>query len=165
MVALKGVPMSDVPNESRSIFIAAPLEQVYAFITDVAKLSTLSPECVRAEWNAGQSLRVGVIFHGWNRAGDQTWDVDCEVSGVEPNKEFAFRAGTNVLGEHATRWRFVVEPRQGGTQVTESYEAPVLAIPDHPVAQIPGRAAALTQGMQATLERLKAAIEGTERVT
>ena len=48
--------------------------------------------------------------------------------------------------------------------MTESYEAPVLALPDHPVAQIPGRAAALTQGMQATLERLKAAIEGTSRV-
>ena len=54
--------MSDVPNESRSIFIAAPLEQVYAFITDVAKLSTLSPECVRAEWNAGQSLRVSATW-------------------------------------------------------------------------------------------------------
>ena len=64
--------MSDVPSESRSIFIAALLEQVYAFITDVAKLSTLSPECVRAEWNAGQSLRVGATFHGWNRTGNQT---------------------------------------------------------------------------------------------
>ena len=152
--------MSDVPSGSRSIVIAAPPEQVYAFITDVAKLSTLSPECVRAAWNIGQSLRVSATFHGWNQAGDHTWDVNCEVSAVDPNKEFAFRAGTNVLGAHATRWRFVLEPRPGGTQVTESYEAPVLALPDHPVAQIPGRAAALTQGMQATLERLKAAIEG-----
>jgi uncharacterized protein YndB with AHSA1/START domain len=115
--------MSDVPRGSRSIFIAAPPEQVYAFITDVAKLSKLSPECVRAEWNAGQSLQVGATFHGWNQAGSHTWDVDCEVSAVEPNKEFAFRAGTNVLGENATLWRFVIEPRQGGTQVTETYEA------------------------------------------
>ena len=152
--------MSDIPSGSHSIFIAAPLEQVYEFITDVSKLSKLSPECIRAEWNEGQSLGVGATFHGWNQAGDNAWDVDCEVCAVEPNKEFAFRAATDLLGENATLWRFVVEPTEGGTKVTESYEAPILAIPDHPVAQIPGRAEALSEGMKATLQSLKAAIEG-----
>lgn len=153
--------MSEIPNGRDSIFIAAPPEQVYDFITDVAKLSRLSPECIRAEWNEGQSLAAGSTFHGWNQAGDHAWDVDCEVSAVEQNKEFAFRAATDLLGENATLWRFVLEPKDGGTQVTESYEAPILAIPDHPVAQIPGRAEALTEGMKATLQRLKAAIEET----
>jgi hypothetical protein len=152
--------MSAIPSGSDSIFIAASPAQVYAFITDVSKLGTLSPECIRSEWNAGQSLGVGAIFHGWNKAGDHTWDVDCEVSAVAQNREFAFRAGLDVLGENATLWRFVLEPKDGGTQVTESYEAPILAIPDHPVAQIPGRAEALTAGITATLQRLKAAIEG-----
>jgi uncharacterized protein YndB with AHSA1/START domain len=153
--------MSEVPSGRDSIFIAAPPEQVYAFITDVSKLGTLSPECVRAEWNAGQSLGVGATFHGWNQAGDHTWDVDCVVSAVEQNKAFAFRAAPELLGENATLWRFVLEPKDGGTQVTESYEAPILAVPDHPVAQIPGRAEALNEGVKATLQRLKAVIEGT----
>jgi uncharacterized protein YndB with AHSA1/START domain len=153
--------MSEIPSGRDSIFIAAPPGRVYDFITDVSKLSRLSPECIRAEWNAGQSLRVGATFHGWNQAGDHSWDVDCEVSAVEQHKEFAFRAATDLLGEHATLWRFVLEPKDGGTQVTESYEAPILALPDHPVAQIPGRAEALTEGIRATLQRLKAAIEGS----
>jgi len=152
--------MSEVPSGSGSIFIAAPIEQVYAFITDVSKLSKLSPECIRAEWNEGQSMGVGAIFHGWNQAGDSAWDVDCVVSAVEQNKEFAFRAAPELLGEHATLWRFVLEPKDGGTQVTESYEAPILAVPDHPVAQIPGRAEALEEGVKATLQRMKEAIEG-----
>jgi uncharacterized protein YndB with AHSA1/START domain len=153
--------MSDIPSGSDSIFIAAPPERVYAFITDVAKFSALSPECIRAAWNEGQSLGVGATFHGWNQAGDHTWDVDCEVSAVKQNQEFAFRAAPELLGENATLWRFVLEPKDGGTQVTESYEAPILAVPDHPVAQIPGRAEALTEGIKATLQRLKTAIEGT----
>jgi len=153
--------MSEIPSGSDSIFIAAPPEQVYAFITDVSKLSTLSPECIRAEWNAGQSLGVGATFHGWNQAGDHAWDVECVVSAVEPNKEFAFRAAPELLGEHATLWRFVLEPKEGGTHVTESFKAPILAVPDHPVAQIPGRAEALTEGLKATLQRMKVAIEGS----
>ena len=153
--------MSEIPSGSDSIFIAAPLEQVYAFITDVSKLSALSPECIRAEWNTGQSLSVGATFHGWNQAGDHAWDVECVVSAVEQDKEFAFRAAPELLGENATLWRFVLEPKDGGTQVTESYEAPILAVPDHPVAQIPGRAEALNEGLQATLQRMKAAIEGS----
>jgi uncharacterized protein YndB with AHSA1/START domain len=153
--------MSEIPGGRDSIFIAAPPEQVYAFITDVSKLGTLSPECIRAEWNEGQSLDVGATFHGWNQAGDSAWDVDCVVSTVEPNKEFAFRAAPELLGDNATLWRFVLEPQDGGTQVTESFEAPILAVPDHPVAQIPGRAEALAEGIKATLQRLKAAIERT----
>ncbi len=153
--------MSEIPSGSGTIFIAASPEQVYNFITDVSKLGQLSSECVRSEWNAGQSLDVGATFHGWNKAGDTTWDVDCEVTVVEPNKEFAFRAGTDMLGENATLWRFVLEAKEGGTQVTESYEAPILAVPDHPVAQIPGRAEALTASIQTTLQSLKAAIEDT----
>lgn len=151
--------MSEMPSGRASIFIAAPPEQVYRFITDVSKLGTLSPECIRTEWNEGQSLGVGATFHGWNKAGDHTWDVDCVVIAVEPNTEFAYRAAPELLGDNATIWRFVLEPQAGGTQVTESYEAPILAVPDHPVAQIPGRAEALTAGMQLTLQKLKAAIE------
>ena len=113
---------------------------------------------MRAEWNEGQSLGVGATFHGWNEAGGHAWDVDCVVTAVSPNQEFAFRAAPELLGDNATLWRFVVEPKDGGAQVTESYEAPILAVPDHPVAQIPGRAEALTEGLQATLQRLKAAI-------
>ena len=152
--------MSEVPSGSDSIFISASPEQVYSFITDVSNISRLGSECVRAEWNAGQSLGIGATFHGWNEAGGNAWDVECEVCAAEQNKEFAYRAGTDVLGENATLWRFVLEPRDGGTQVTESYEAPILAT-DHPVAQIPGRAEALTQGIQSTLQNLKAAVEGS----
>ena len=130
--------MSDVPSGSASIFISAPVEQVYAFITDVSKTRDAQPRvCARAEWNEGQSLGVGATFHGWNQAGDNAWDVDCVVTAVAPNQEFAFRAAPELLGDNATLWRFVVEPRDGGAQVTESYEAPILAVPDHPVAQIP----------------------------
>ena len=152
--------MSDVPSGSDSIFIAAPPQQVYAFLTDVSKLGTLSPECIRSEWNAGQSLGVGATFHGWNRAGDHTWDVDCAVSAVVQNQEFAFRAGIDVLGENATLWRFVLEPRIGGTPVTEASVAPFLGSPDLPGAPSPGRARPLTAGITATLQRLKATIEG-----
>ncbi len=108
-----------------SIEIAASTEHVWGVLTDLSRISELSPECYKAEWKDGSTgPEVGAKFHGYNEAGGNKWDVGCEVVAAEPGREWAFKIPSDV-GD--TVWRYTIEASDGGCTVTESFDAPLLA--------------------------------------
>ena len=143
-----------------TVHVDAPPERVYALISDVTRMGEWSPECQRCEWQEGATgPAVGAKFKGWNKQGFMRWSTVAEIKAADPGREFAF--STSSGGKESTRWRYRMTPSDGGTDVTESYEA--VYVPTYvKFAErlfMRDRPQQLERGMQATLERLKAAAE------
>ena len=62
--------------------------------------------------------------------------------------------------EHATVWRYEITPTSNATcTVTESFEAPLLELPEIYPGKIEGRRDNLEQACQTTMNNLRAAFE------
>ncbi|HET9442177.1 MAG TPA: SRPBCC family protein [Acidimicrobiales bacterium] len=144
--------------------VAAPAEVVYDLVADVTRMGEWSPENQGAEWLDGATgPAVGARFKGRNKR-KAAWSSTCVVTEAERGRAFAFDVGTAKRVD--TRWRYAIEPTDGGCEVTESFE----------IVTVPGLAGRLLtkpstgvswderpeqmrQGMEVTLERLAAAAE------
>ena len=136
-----------------SVTIGASAADVYAMISDVTRMGEWSPECRRCEWVDDTHTE----FRGHNRVGPWRWSTTAKVVVSQPAVEFAFTVV--VKGRDATRWRYRFDEAEGGTVLTESYEAVwapwYFALGD----RIVRRDRALMQGMRATVDRVKAKAE------
>ena len=148
--------------------VNAPPEKVYELVSDVSRMGQWSPETVRARWIGGATgPAVGARFRGTNRRGLAVWVTTPKVVAAEPGREFAFVVPMVLVGRELTKWTYRFEPAAGGgTTVTESFET-VNDIPRYitfmyrALMRINSREADLGAGMQRTLERIKAAAEGS----
>lgn len=143
-----------------TIHINAPPEKVYAMVTDVTRMGEWSPECRRAEWvGDATGPAVGARFKGHNKLGIMRWATTPTVKVADPGREFTFETGKP--GKEQTRWTYRFTPKDGGTEVIESFEALRYGAFQKLTAKPAKRAAKLTGDMQQTLERIKQAAEGT----
>ena len=153
--------MTDFPERgSVSVDIAAPLDTVWALVSDITRMGEWSPECVGAEWLEGATeAAVGAAFLGHNKAATFEWSVPCEVVECDPGRRFEFVAprGETML----THWRFDFAPSADGTgtTLTESFDAPRINLAGAP-SNFEGRYEMLIAGMTTTLGNIKAAAEG-----
>ena len=143
-----------------TIQIQAPPEKVYAMLSDVTRMGEWSPECVKAEWIEGATgPAVGARFKGSNKKGIVRWSTKPTVTVADPGREFTFETGKP--GKEDTRWSYRFAPKDGGTELTESFEAlrygTFFKIIDPPKRRKPQLQAAI----ETTLERIKQAAEGT----
>ncbi len=138
-----------------SIEIAASAEHVWGVLTDLSRISELSPECYKAEWKDGSTgPEVGAKFHGYNEAGGNKWDVGCEVVAAEPGKEWAFKIA--APDGRDTVWRYQLEQAGAGCKVTESFDSPIL---DQEHFQKMNRHDLLIKNINKTLSNLKQVAE------
>lgn len=155
--------MDTMPTRgSASIEVDATPDQVFALLTDLDVLPTFSPENQRCELLAGSTaIGVGARFRGYNKAGDYEWHADCEVTVHDPGREFAYVVPPDF--EHATTWRYTIESTGDAATprcvVTESFDAPLLALPEIYPGRIEGRHANLEKACAITLANLEAALE------
>ena len=150
------------PDVQVSRTIAAPPEAAFAAITDITRMGEWSPETIRAEWgDEVTEAAVGATFTGHNRHGDNEWTTDATVVELVPNERFFFDC--SVRGFVFSKWGYTIEPADGGCVVTECCQdlRPESALERS--AQISGvtdRLAHNRAGMEATLDRLAAALDG-----
>ncbi len=138
-----------------SIDIEASPEIVYAILTDLTRISELSPECYKAEWENGSTgAVVGARFRGYNQNGNHKWDQGCVVVAADPGKEWVFDVPSD--DGRATTWRYEMKPTDNGCRVTESFDSPVL---DGEFFQKVNRHKILLENIDRTLSNLKAAAE------
>jgi len=99
-------------NQSDSITIDRPTEDVYAIVSDVTRIGELSPVCRSGAWDdPTQAGKAGAWFTGHNAIGEFTWDTRCKVVAAEPGREFTFiNHGPNGDVE-LVRWGFILEPQ------------------------------------------------------
>jgi hypothetical protein len=150
-------------EDSESLVIDAPPDQVYALVADLPRMGDWSPECHRVDWLDGSSAPVvGARFVGHNQggpAGLMKWSRQGRVLAADPAREFAFV--TEEGGRESTEWRYRFESVAGGTRVTESYR--VWWIPTWArIVDVPtNRARELREHMGRTLLQLKKTAEAT----
>lgn len=138
-----------------SVEIEASPDEVYAILTDLSRISELSPECYRAEWEGGATgPAVGARFRGYNRHAGNEWDAGCVVAAANPGEEWAFEVPAD--DGRSTTWRYEIEPTGSGCRVTESFDSPIL---DGEYFQKVNRHDILLKNIANTLDNLKAAAE------
>lgn len=155
--------MTEVIKDEVTIDVAAPPERVWSLISDVTRMGEWSPICTRCEWLGGSTgPKVGARFSGQSVQRGARLSRESVVTASEPGREFAFH--TIFRGKVSTRWKYNLEPIPQGTRVTESYEVIAMPLWVKTIRRIPGMAERsridTRNGMQVTLERIKAAAEG-----
>jgi uncharacterized protein YndB with AHSA1/START domain len=143
-----------------TVHIHALPEKVYAMVTDVTRMGEWSPECVRAEWIEGATgPAAGARFKGSNKKGIARWSTRPTVKVADPGKEFTFETGRP--GKEDTRWTYRFAPKDGGTDLTESFEALRYGWFLKITAPPKRRTRELQHGIEQTLQRVKQAAEGS----
>jgi len=150
--------------DSVSVQVSAPPERVYELVADVTRMGEWSPECYRCEWLEGATEpTVGARFKAHNKRRLLRWSNSPTVVVADEGREFGFSRTMLGAGEYVWRYRFEPSP-DGGTQVTESYEA---VRPERWLNSAfanlftPGdEASHLRSAMAVTLGRIKGAAEG-----
>jgi uncharacterized protein YndB with AHSA1/START domain len=143
-----------------TIQIQAPLEKVYAMISDVTRMGEWSPETYRCEWIEGATgPAAGARFKGSNKRGIVRWSTKPTVKVADPGKEFTFETGKP--GKEDTRWTYRFAAKDGGTELTESFESLRYTLFFKIVSPPRMRKRQLQKGIEETVARIKQAAEGS----
>ncbi|HYF47162.1 MAG TPA: SRPBCC family protein [Acidimicrobiales bacterium] len=142
--------------------IEAPAEEVWAMVSDISRMGEWSPEATGGKWLKGaDGPAVGARFRGRNQRGWRRWSTTAEVVECEPGRSFAF--DIHVGPFTVARWSYRFEPTAQGCRVTEVWEDKRQAFM-HALGRVAtgvsDRATHNRQGMEQTLERVAAAVEG-----
>jgi hypothetical protein len=145
---------------SVTVHMNAPAVKIWDLVADVRNTGRFSPETFDAEWLGGATgPELGARFRGHvkrNEIGPIYWTT-CRVTACEPGREFGFAV---LLGGRAVNnWHYAFSPRDGGTDVTESFHAPAPAFmrPIEFIGYL--RKQRNLRDMRTTLDRIKAVVE------
>lgn len=113
-----------IPRTGRvDTVVAAPIDAVWDVVSDVTRVGEWSHECRRVEWLDGATKATpGARFRGTNKAGPWTWSRINEVIVADEPRTFAWRTVSTLLFPDSSEWRIELEPVDGGTRITQSYE-------------------------------------------
>lgn len=145
-----------------SVWMDATPAAVWDLVSDVTRIGEFSPETFEAKWTRGSTgPEVGAYFAGHvkrNGVGPIYWSP-CRVTACEPEQRFEFAVGTDSLT--ATHWGYRLEPKDGGTLVTEYFRLdpnPLMRTYWLLLGSLRGRTN--RRGMRTTLDRMRAVLEG-----
>jgi len=146
---------------SVTVHMAAPADKIWDLVSDVTKIGRYSPETFEAEWLDGATgPAVGARFRGHvkrNGKGPVYWTT-CTVTSCVPGREFSFGVGPD--NKPINVWSYQLTPADEGTDVTESFAlAPTTALKLYWTLLGWARGKTNLDGMQATLDRIKAEVE------
>jgi len=138
--------------------VDAPPAKVWALVSDLRRMPQWSPQC-RLMKQFGP-LRPGTRTVNLNRRNFLFWPTTCRITEVVAERKLAFR-----VNENNTVWSFELEPTATGTRLTETRHAengvkPVSnLLVNLAMGGVPSFEGELVDGMNASLDRIKAAAE------
>ena len=154
-----------MPRIERSIEIAAPIERVFAFVTDIRNHRRVAPPQTREQLlDAGDSpMRAGTIVRMRARYGGVPWTLAAQITAFDPpdssRPHSAYFRDEQIQGPFAV-WKhdhwFASTPN-GGTRLTDRF---TYAAPMGPLGKLVerfwlnGRLRHLLEYMQTTGKRL-----------
>ncbi len=155
--------------------LSGSAEDAWALAADITRIGEFSPECVGARWiGPDRGAHVGARFEGTNRArtatGELIWVRPCTIVATDPGRCLGFVVGDRFDGTPATHWLYQFARATPGTcRVTVTFRhLPdglsglwLLADSDLESAEtfVASRLREMTEGMQLTLDHMKAALE------
>jgi uncharacterized protein YndB with AHSA1/START domain len=158
--------MSNETELEVSTTVQAPPEKIWPLVSDPAGMGRFSPEAVGANYKGGAAgPSLGAKFKGKNRNGWHRWSTDGKITTFDANRAVAW--DISFMGFKVARWTYELDAgADGTTTVTERWQdlrIPLLRWP--PLgALVTGqkdRPGCNKQGMETSLERIKATAEGS----
>ncbi len=150
-------------HDSVTVHMNASADEIWALVSDVTQIGRFSPETFEGEWLEGATgPAVGAKFRGHvkrNGKGPIYWTT-CTVLASEPGKEFTFGVGPS--DKPLNVWSYTMAPSGdgSGTDVTESFTlTPNFWLKLYWKLFGWTRGKTNRNGMQTTLERVKAVVE------
>lgn len=145
-----------------SIDIAATPAQVWSLLEDQRRMNEWSDETWKQAF-LGSPLRAGTVSLNLNKRKAAIWPTVSRYREVVPGRRLAFQ----VIGPGAT-WSYDLQPNDdGGTVVTETrvlknHRATIASVvtANLMLGGLASHEAEILAGMHATLERIKAEVEG-----
>ena len=148
----------------QAVDIAAPIDAVWALVSDVRRMNEWSPQVTSTRLSAGfDDVSAGTRFTNRNAHGELVWTTHAEVVAfTAPGQtgEVAFRVDENWVV-----WSFHLAATDAGTRLTQRREAPhgisplSLGFTDDYLGGYDAFTASQLAGMRETLEAIKAAAE------
>lgn len=151
----------ELDHDQVTAHVDADPSAVYSLLADVTRHADLSPEVDSASWLDGATFATpGARFEVRNRAGKRgwTWRNRPVIEVADAGREIAWSRTEPFAG--TVVWRYVLEPEDGGTRVTSSYEvtAPISRVGWFIIGAVfacGDRRVELRAGMEQTMERLR----------
>lgn len=162
LVVARGLEATGLEGQVEML-VQAPPERVYALLSDVTRMGQWSPECYRCHWQGEATApAAGARFKGYNRRGWFRWSTVCTVTEAEPSRAFAFE--TKFGSKVQSRWRYELEPAEGGTLLRESFQGLWVTriITRLFFGGLQNRRAQMKESVRQTLQRIKAVAESEQ---
>ena len=142
---------------AETVQIDASPEAVYDLVSDVTRTGEWSPICQGCDWEDGDGPEPGAHFVGHNQHAGREWDTRSQVVAAARPREFSW-----LVGEGYVYWGYRIDPADGGTRLTESWEFRPEGLAmfaerygDDAQNQIEQRTRAAHEGIPATLAAIK----------
>ena len=127
-------------------FVPAPAKEIFDLLADPRKHALIDGSGTIQEAVSGPDrLAKGAKF-GMSMKKGVPYRIKNTVEEFEEGRRIAWRHA----GRH--RWRYELEPVEGGTQVTETFDTSTVPAPMRPVTKLAGRGN--QAAMEKTLDRL-----------
>lgn len=104
---------------TRSETVSASPQDVWAVISDLPGMGSLSPEATGGTWVKGDGPAVGSVFKGKNARGKRSWSTKAKVTAAAPGSSFAF--DVSFMGLAVSTWAYALEADGASTRVTETW--------------------------------------------
>ena len=163
-----GARYADKPTVEARIWIDAPPARVWKLVSDIELMPAMSSELRSVEWLDGANgPAAGARFAG--RSSHEAlgeWESTSQVTEFEPERAFGWAVGDPA--DPAALWRFLLEPKDGGTELAEwvqmgpgpsGLSLAIGAMPDKEQKIVFVRMREFERNMTATLEQIKARAE------
>jgi uncharacterized membrane protein len=163
-----GARYADKPAVEVRIWIDAAPARVWGLVSDIELMPATSPELQSVEWLDGAAgPAAGARFSGRSRheaLGE--WESTSCVVEFEPERVFGWAVGDPA--DPAALWRFRLEPKDGGTELSEwvqmgpgrsGLSLAIDQMPDKEQKIVFVRMREFERNMTGTLERFKALAE------
>ncbi len=134
---------------SHTKFVAAPPEEIFALLQDPSKHAEIDgSDMVQGQRGESKRLEMGSKFGMDMKLGPIPYRMTSTVVEFEQDRLIAWAH----LGKH--RWRWELEPTEGGTNVTESFDWSTSIFPKG--IELMGYPKSNGEAVEKTLERLAA---------
>ncbi len=141
--------------------IRADAGRLYELVTDLPRMGDWSPENTGGRWVKGATGPAeGARFKGTNRNGWRRWSTDVVVTTARPGEQFTFDVSSGPI--QVATWDYRFEQSGDATLVVETWtdrRNPLAAKVAILIAGVRDRPSHNRQNMEATLEKLAAAVE------
>jgi uncharacterized protein YndB with AHSA1/START domain len=114
-----GARYADTPTVEVETWVDAPPERVWAEVSDVTRMPSMSPELQKVEWLDGAAgPALGARFEGHSSHPSLgEWHVTSSVVECAEPSVFGWVVGDPA--DPAASWRFTLEPAEGGTRLRQ----------------------------------------------